>query len=361
MLSRRTITVAALCTLALAACSSPTETQRPAESPTSTATSTPTEDLAGSELTVVTHDSFTLPDEVLAQFEDETGMSVNIVQPGDGGSLVNQLILTKDSPLGDAVFGIDNTFATRALNEGVLEPYQSAALPETSTQFAIDGLTPIDFGDVCLNADTQWFEDNDITIPTTFDDLTDPEYKDLLVVTNPASSSPGLAMLLATIGAKGENGWQDYWRALRDNGVTVAQDWTEAYNSEFTATGEGGEHPLVLSYATSPAFTVNEEGTESSTVALLGTCFRQIEYAGVIEGAQNPEGAKAFVDFLLSPEVQQAIPESMFMYPVDTETELPPVWQKFAPLASRPNEVSAEDIDANRDPWIEQWTNLVLQ
>lgn len=302
-------------------------------------------------LTVVTHGSFELPEELVEQFAVDSGLDVTYVQPGDAGALVNQLILTKDSPLGDVVFGIDNTYASRAWQAGVLSDYSSEALPDSSLQFDADGLTPVDFSDVCINADTAWFESNGLPLPTTLDDLTKPEYKDLLVVTDPTSSTPGLAFLFATIGAKGD-GWLAYWEQLRANGVKVAPGWTEAYYTDFSAADGKGPYPLVLSYASSPAYA-------PTTQALLGTCFRQIEYAGVIQGAQNEAGAREFIDFLLSPEVQAAIPESMYMYPVVSDTELPEEWTANAPLATASIELSSEEIDANREQWLREWSEAM--
>lgn len=306
-------------------------------------------------LTVLTHNSFSLPDELLAQFEEESGYTITYTQPGDAGQLVNQLVLTTDSPLGDVVFGIDNTFASRANDAGVFAPYESD-VAQTDAELAAPNLTPIDLGDVCINADRVWFEENNLDIPQTLDDLTDPAYEDLLVVSSPASSSPGLSFLMATIGEKGED-WLSYWQQLNDNGLLVVSGWTEAYYTEFTAGGEDGNRPLVLSYSTSPAFTV-EDG-ESTTEALLDTCFRQVEYAGVLAGAQNEVGARKFIDFLLSPDVQAAIPEEMFMYPAVSDTPLPEEWEQHAPLADNPIEVSQEDIGLNRDEWLREWTAAV--
>ncbi|MBC7309109.1 MAG: thiamine ABC transporter substrate-binding protein [Actinomycetales bacterium] len=306
-------------------------------------------------LTVLTHSSFALPDELKKKFEEETGYTVTYTAPGDAGALVNQLVLTKDSPLGDVVYGVDNTFASRANDAGVLSPYESeAGSPDES--LAAANLTPINLGDVCINADKEWFAEHDLEIPATLDDLTKPEYRDLLVVSSPASSSPGLSFLIATIGAKGE-GWLDYWRALDDNGLLVVSGWTEAYYTEFSGADGEGPRPLVLSYSTSPAFTVQDGG--STTEALLDTCFRQVEYAGVITGAQNEVGARAFIDFLLSPEVQAAIPENMYMYPVVADTPLPEEWERFAPLSDHPISVSQEEIGANRDQWIKDWTAAI--
>jgi len=332
-------------------------TAAPAPSATSSA---PTE---SKTLTVVTHDSFALSDELKKEFADSNGYTVTYVAPGDGGALVNQLILTKDSPLGDVVYGIDNTFAGRAVAEGVLVPYTPAALPASAAALKPDDsgtLTAIDFGDVCVNADRKWFEARKLALPTTMSDLTKPEYRDLLVVENPASSSPGLAWLTATVGAQGDPGYLDYWASLKTNGVKVVKGWTEAYSTEFSGSSGKGARPLVISYATSPAFEVPKEAKESNTAALLQTCFRQVEYAGVISGAQNEVGARAFIDFMLTAKVQADIPGQMYMYPSDTTVQLPKEWQQHAPLSEQPFNVSVAAIAANRDRWIRDWTATVI-
>ncbi|MFE5291992.1 thiamine ABC transporter substrate binding subunit [Isoptericola sp. NPDC056618] len=319
---------------------------------------------ASSTVTLVTHDSFAVSDDVLAAFEKESGLTVEQVAPGDAGTLVNQLVLTKDAPLGDVVFGVDNTYASRAVDAGVFEEYQPADLAPEVAAYAPDDLagtlTPVDVGDVCMNLDDGWFAKNGVTPPTTLEDLAKPEYADLTVVTNPATSSPGLAFLLATIGAFGTDGWEAYWADLRDNGLKVAESWEDAYYVDFSGAGEGGQRPIALSYATSPAFTVSDDGKTSATSAMLDTCFRQVEYAGVLSGAENPEGAKKLVDFLTSAEFQADVPGQMYMYPADPDVELPADWQQFAPLADEPFEVAPADVAAHRDEWIEQWTATVV-
>ena len=314
-------------------------------------------------LTVVTHDSFAISDDLKKQFADATGYTVTYVAPGDGGALVNQLILTKDSPLGDVVFGIDNTFAGRAVKAGVVEPYTPATVPASSAALKPDDsgtLTAIDFGDVCVNADKSWFAARKLALPSTMSDLTKPEYKNLLVVENPASSSPGLAWLTATVGAQGDPGYLDYWTALKNNGVKAVKGWTEAYSTEFSGSSGKGSRPLVVSYSSSPAFEVPKGSKESNTAALLDTCFRQVEYAGVIAGAQNEVGARKFIDFMLTRQVQADIPGQMYMYPADTGVALPKDWVAHAPLAARPFNVSADTIAAQRETWIRQWTVTVV-
>ncbi|SMF38123.1 thiamine transport system substrate-binding protein [Cellulosimicrobium cellulans J34] len=318
---------------------------------------------SGGTVTLVTHDSFAVSDEVLAAFEEESGLTVEQVAPGDGGALVNQLILTKESPLGDVVFGIDNTFASRAIDEGVLDPYTPAGLSDSAASYAVgDGgeLTAIDLGDVCVNVDHAWFDEAGVPEPVTLEDLTKPEYEDLLVVTNPATSSPGLAFLLATVGAYGEDGFEDYWADLRANGVKVVDGWSDAYYVDFSGSEGAGPRPLVLSYSTSPAFTLTEDGTASTTGALLDTCFRQVEYAGVLANAKNPEGAQRLLDFLVSEPFQADVPGQMYMYPADDSVALPDGWAEFAPLADEPFEVAPEDVSAHRDEWIKAWTATVV-
>jgi thiamine transport system substrate-binding protein len=316
---------------------------------------------AGGTVTIATHDSWAMSKKVLADFKAKTGITVKIQPHGDAGELTNKLVLTKGNPLADGVFGIDNTFASRAVDEGVLAKYDGARPPSASA-FALDGdankyLTPIDYGDVCVNIDDTWFAKQKIAPPSTFADLADPAYKDLLVTPGATSSSPGLAFLVATIGSYGD-GWQDYWRKLVDNGVKIDAGWEDAYTVDFTAGGGNGDRPIVVSYSSSPPFTVPKGGDEPTTSALLDTCFRQVEYAGVLKGADNPKGAQEFIDFMLSHEFQAALPDEMYVYPVDTGVALPSGWQKWAPRSPHPVEVSAADITAHRSEWLRDWRDI---
>lgn len=315
-----------------------------------------------SAVTVATHDSFGVSDELLKDFTAKTGCVATVVKAGDAGALTNKLVLTKSSPIADAVYGIDNAFAGRAVKEGVLAPY-SPTLPTGASAHALPGaaaglLTPVDYGDVCVNVDTTWFAAKGLAAPATLDDLTKTQYRSLFVTPGATTSSPGLAFLLATIGAYGKDGWPDYWRKLVANDTKITAGWTDAYSVDFTA-GEGkGSRPIVLSYASSPPFTIPKGGTAPTTAALLDTCFRQVEYAGVLAGAKNPDGAKAFVDFMLTKPVQESIPESMYMFPVASDAALPADWATWAKVAEKPYAVSPEDIDANREAWLKQWTDL---
>ena len=310
-------------------------------------------------LVLVTHDSFVLSDGILEQFTDETGIAVDVQLNGDAGELVNKLVLTKDSPLGDVVFGIDNTFASRAASNGVLEEYVSGDLTDAESPFLLpegsggEFLTPIDSGDVCVNVDHEWFASAGIAEPQTLDDLIDPAYEGLLVVEAANSSSPGLAFLLATIASYGD-GWPDYWSALVDNDVKVAASWSDAYYVDFSGAAEDGDRPLVVSYASSPPVTE----PPGSTGVLLDTCFRQTEYAGVLAGTEHPAEARQLVDFLFSTTVQNDIPENMYVFPVNASAELPAAWAEYAEVATDPWEIDPAEIDANREQWITQWAAI---
>jgi thiamine transport system substrate-binding protein len=312
---------------------------------------------------LVTHESFVLSEELQKQFEDESGYDLVVKASGDAGALTNKLVLTKDDPTGDAVFGIDNTFGSRAIDEGILASYD-AELPNGAEQYALDGdddneLTPIDTGNVCVNIDDTWFAEHDVAEPKTLADLVLPQYKDLFVTSGATTSSPGLAFLLATIAEYGDN-WQLYWEALMDNGAKLTQGWSDAYEVDFTQGGGGGDRPIVVSYDSSPAFTVDGKGG-TTTSALLNTCFRQVEYAGVLAGAQNPEGAEALVDFMLSRPFQEALPGAMYVFPVDADAPLPPDWAEFAPRPDQAYAVDPAEIAERRDEWLQQWSDITSQ
>jgi thiamine transport system substrate-binding protein len=308
---------------------------------------------------LVTHESFVMSKELQKQFEDESGYDLVVKASGDAGALTNKLVLTKDDPTGDAVFGIDNTFASRALDEGVLQKTDvdraSGAREYDLAGDGADYLVPVDTGSVCVNVDTTYFGD-DRPAPETLEDLTKPEYADLFVTPGATTSSPGLAFLLTTIAAFGDD-WPSYWQRLLDNGAKITEGWSDAYQVDFTQGGGGGDRPIVLSYDSSPAFTLDDSGA-STTKALLGTCFRQVEYAGVLAGADNPQGATALIDFLETTEVQESLPDSMYVFPVDANAKLPSDWAEFAVRPVQPFAVDPAEIAEHRDDWLEQWSDV---
>ena len=318
-------------------------------------------------VTLVTHDSWSMPKKVIAEFESQSGYTLEVVKSGDAGQVTNKLVLTAGEPIGDAVYGIDNTFASRALDAGVIEEREPATLPDSAMEYVLAddqgsrALTPVDWGDVCVNVDLEWFAAKGIDPPTTLDDLAEPAYRDLFVTPGASTSSPGFAFFLATVGRYGEGAWQSYWTRLVDNGVRIVSGWSDAYQVDFTAGGGGGDRPIVLSYSSSPVFTIPKGAERPTTRALLDTCFRQVEYAGVLAGSDNPDGAAALVEFMTSPTFQEALPESMYVYPVDDSVELPPLWAEWADPAPAPYGVPPAAIAANRDDWLREWSDVTAR
>lgn len=348
----------------------PQETPQTVE-PTET-TETPSETAEGAvpesrTLTVMTHDSFAASKSVINTFQSEHNVEVRFLEAGDTGTSLNKAILSKDNPLADVFYGVDNTFLSRALEEGIFESYNSSLMEDIPDRFELDTehrALPVDFGDVCLNYEKAYFEENNLEPPLNLEDLLDPQYKSLLVVENPATSSPGLAFLFATIGYFGEEGYLDYWNGLVENDVKVVNDWETAYRAEFSQAG--GSRPIVVSYASSPPFELlyaEQQLDEPPTVAVTsdGSCFRQIEFVGILKGTQNRELAEKWVDFMLSPTFQEDIPLNMFVFPVNTNAELDEAFINFLSIPDQTASVSPADIAANREKWINVWTEAVLR
>lgn len=317
---------------------------------------------------LMTHDSFDMSAELLAEFEAGTGIRVEVFKAGDGGEILNKAILSKDAPLADVLFGIDNTFLSRALDNDLFLPYDSPILADIADSLKLDPQNralPVDFGDVCLNYDVAWFAGRGLAPPDSLADLADPAYAGLTVVENPATSTPGLGFLLTTIDAFGEDGYLDYWARLVDNDVLVVDGWETAYYSHFTAASEG-DRPIVVSYAGSPAAEVYYAETppdEAPTAAVLtdGTCFRQIEFVGILRGTQKEKEARQLVDFLLDRPFQEDIPLKMFVYPANETAVLPDVFQQYSQTPAAPVQLDPSRITANREAWLQAWTEIVLR
>ncbi len=318
-------------------------------------------------LVLMTHESFAVSDDVLASFTADTGVEVEILRAGDAGAMVNQAILTRDAPLADVLFGVDTTFLSRAVDAGIFDPYESPAASAVPAELRLDpSVTPIDFGDVCVNYDKAALEAAGAPPPATLRDLTDPAYRGLLVVENPATSSPGLAFLLATIAMFPDDAaytWQDFWSDLRANDVAVASGWEEAYYSTFSFSG--GDRPLVVSYASSPpaeiVFAEGEPPAEVSTGVVTDGCFRQVEFAGVLAGAGRRDDARALVDFMMGVEFQEDVPLNMFVFPANPGAIIPDVFLDHTVIPEEAVTVDPAAIEANREQWIETWTQLVLR
>ena len=352
-MSKKTILILFTLIFILAAC-------QPAAAPASPQT-----------LTVITHDSFSVSKELVTQFEEANNAKLVFIQGGDTGSVLNRLILTSvnnDLPEADVFYGLDNTFLSRALEHDLFEPYQAEALAKIPAEFQLDpsnNVLPVDYGDVCINYDKAWFKENNLSLPTSLQDLTKPEYKGLLVVENPATSSPGLAFMFATIAEFGQEDWLAWWKAMKDNQVAVVSDWETAYYTNFSGSSGKGPQPMVVSYASSPAAELiyaQTELSESPTASLVapGMCWRQIEFVGILKNSPHRELAEKFVDFLFSKEFQEDVPMQMFVFPVLPEAVLPADFVTASQIPEVTGSLDPALIAQNRDQWINDWTETVI-
>ncbi|HET6857919.1 MAG TPA: thiamine ABC transporter substrate-binding protein [Streptomyces sp.] len=323
-------------------------------------------------VTLVSHDSFAASESVLKAFTEQTGYKVQVLKSGDAGSALNQEILTKGSPRGDVFFGVDNTLLSRALDNDLFTSYEAKGLDRVPNGLQLDKaehrVTPVDTGDICVNYDKKYFADKKLAPPKTFADLAKPAYKNLLVTENAENSSPGLGFLLGTTAQYGDDGWQDYWKQLKDNGVKVVDSWEQAYNEEFSGSAGGkktkGDRPLVVSYASSPPVEVlyaKPQPKEAPTGVATGTCFRQTEFAGLLSGAKNEAGGKALLDFLVGKQFQEDMPLNMFVNPVAKDAKLPELFTKFGAVIDKPQTVAPDKIADNREQWVKSWSSLVLK
>lgn len=321
------------------------------------------------ELVIMTHDSFDISEDVIREFEEANDATVVILKAGDAGEALVRAILEKGNPSADLLYGVDNTFLGRALDEGIFDPYRPDLLDSVPDRFILDDtyhVIPIDYAYVNLNYDKAFLEDAGMTPPTSLEELTGPAWKGKLVVQNPATSSPGLAFLIATVAYFGEDDdydYLDFWRDLRANDVLVKDGWSDAYYSDFSK--YGGDRPLVVSYATSPAaefFFSEVPLTEPPTGNILidKATFLQIEGIGILKGANSKNLAKKFIDFALGTRFQEDFPDKMFVYPVNRDAATPDFF-RFAEVPAQPAGITAAEISEKREGWIDAWTAMVLR
>jgi thiamine transport system substrate-binding protein len=332
-------------------------------------TASPTFPAGTPVLNVMTHDSFAASDSVILAFEQQNHVKVNFIKSGDAGAALNKAILSKNAPLADVFYGVDNTFLSRALASGIYETYNSPILIQIQSQYRLDPSNqalPVDHSSVCLTYDKAYFAKKNLALPQSFEDLLKPLYKGLLVVENPATSSPGLAFLLASIAHFGADKYLDFWKSLKANGLVVVDGWETAYYTNFSGSSGKGSQPLVVSYNTDPAAEVVYSATpitQSPVGSILSPqmCFQEIEYVGILKGTKNLDLAHKFVDFMLGVTFQEDMPLQMYVEPVNSLAKLPAVFQKYVQEPSQPAKLSLDAISQNRDTWIKAWTTAVLK
>ncbi|MSO31727.1 MAG: thiamine ABC transporter substrate-binding protein [Ilumatobacteraceae bacterium] len=302
---------------------------------------------SGETIKLLAYDAFTPEPEIFTSFTKETGIDVIVSLGGDTGTLVSKALLTAGTPEADVLWGVDNTLISRAIDGKLFDSYEE-----------------VDTAAVCVNYDKDFFVKNGLAIPATLMDLALPIYKDMLVIQNPVTSSPGLAFMLATIAKFGVNDWEQYWKSLRANGVKIVDDWTSAYTIEFSGSSGKGKYPLVVSYGSSPPAEVvysDPPVTEPPTAVMEQTCFGQIEYAGILRGTKKTENAQKLIDFLTGKIFQESMPLTLFVVPVNPDAVLPDVFTQFAVIPQNPLTLDAADISSNRVAWLDTWTNIMLR
>ncbi|MDR1033305.1 MAG: thiamine ABC transporter substrate-binding protein [Bifidobacteriaceae bacterium] len=321
--------------------------------------------IANDQVTLLAYDSFQISDETIAQIKSETGYALNVITAGNAGELASRVILSAGEPEGDLVYGIDSLNTEKITAASALADYNIGALPKLKS--AVDAgfskqLMPVDYGFVCVNADKQYFADSELALPDSLDKLAEPEYAARFVAINPTTSSPGRAFFIKTVDKYGENGWKDYWLKLKAGGVRIASSWSDAYEVDYSVTA-GGAYPLMVSYSTSPADTVDDATNQSKAVAIPETCTAQTEYAGVLKGAKNETGANKVLEFLLQTDFQNSIGSEMYMYPVNADANVPADWEKFAPEPDSEytkTNLSTKTVSDNYDKWLEEWNELQI-
>ena len=317
-------------------------------------------------LRLLTHDSFTPTETIFDDFTQQTGIKVELVRNSDAGTLITKAVLASGNPEGDVLWGVDNTLLSRALDADVFVPYVTVHrddLDVAAVALAPNGeVTPVDSGDVCINYDTAWFTERNITPPLTLQALASSTYRNLLVTPNPVSSSPGLAFLLATI-AEFDDGWQQWWQTLRDNNILVVESWSDAYYGHFTAASDG-ERPLVVSYATSPPAEVlfaDPRPTQAPTAVAALTCFRQYEFAGILRGTKHEPQAQLLIDFLVSRQFQEDLPLTQFVWPINNTASVPREFLDYALRPDNPLTIDPAVIAERRAEWLEQFSDIMLR
>lgn len=289
---------------------------------------------------------------VIPTFESQHGARVKVVSVGDAGQVLNRAVLEKGRPQADVLVGIDNNLLARALEEGVLESYRSPHLDRVPQALRLEpegAVTPFDYGYFAFVVDSQALA----SPPRSLEELTDPRLRGKIIVEDPRTSSPGLGLLLWTVAVYGE-GYLDYWKRLAPNLLTITEGWDTAYGM-FTS----GEAPLVLSYTTSPAYHLEYEGSERYRALVFPEGhYLQVEGMGLVRGAPHGKLARAFLDFVLSPEFQEEIPLTNWMYPVDPQVRTPPSF-RLAPQPGRPLSLPAAEVRRSQERWIDGWLRVV--
>ena len=262
-------------------------------------------------VTVLTYDSFVSDwgpgPAIEAAFEARCGCDLRLVGAGDGAALLARVQLEGARAGADVVLGLDTNLTAAAAGTGLFAPHGVSGGFDLPVAWDDPLFVPFDWG---------WFAFvHDLTrlpeAPRSFAELAASNLR--IVIQDPRSSTPGLGLLMWVEAVAGE-GAGDLWRALSDNIVTVTPGWSEAYGLFLE-----GEADMVLSYTTSPAYhLIAEEDATKAAAAFDEGHYLQVEVAGLLAAAPQPDLGRAFLDFLVSEEAQAILPTTNWMYPART-------------------------------------------
>jgi thiamine transport system substrate-binding protein len=259
-------------------------------------------------LTVLTYDSFTSEwgpgPAVEKAFEETCGCDLKFVGAGDGAALLARVQLEGANSDASVVLGLDTNLTAAATATGLFAPHGQRAANSLPVAFDDPNFLPFDWGWFAFVYDETKLPD----APTSFEELAASDLK--IVIQDPRSSTPGLGLLMWVKAAYGDRA-PEIWAALADNIVTVTPGWSEAYGLFLD-----GEADLALSYTTSPAYHLIAESDDTKAAAAFTEGhYMQVEVAGKLVAAPQPELADAFLAFMGSDAFQTIIPTTNWMYP----------------------------------------------
>lgn len=323
-------------------------------------------------LTIVTYDIIAITDDVLNEFTNQTGVQVEMIRTDDAGGILEHLLLTKDNPQADLALGLDNTYLQTAFQFDLLAEH-GAQIPVLDSKATIpyngNKAVPFDQGYICLNADTQALSENHISFPTTLEELTAPDWKGKTAFPSPVTSSPGRAFMVASIDYFEQQSSNttafDWWADMADNDAIFTTGWTEAYETHYTGgygiwnEGHIGDAWLTVSYCHSPGVEALYGGnsTISAAVDIDFASFSQVEYAAPVNGGGSKNAVNAFIEFLLTDEVNTNMPENNLMYSVLEGKDLPETngYRYHSPVPSQPSTIEMDRIGQEMDDWLKDW------
>lgn len=303
-----------------------------------------TDDQRSKQVIIYAYDSFSGEwgpgPEIARLFKEKTGMEVIFADCEDGGQVLSKAILEKKDPYADVVIGIDNNLWKQAYDEGILDSFVPSNANEVKAELwaklnpleniVTDAdvksskatLTPFDFSPFAFIFNTK----SGIEAPKCLEDLTKDIYEKKIILMDPRTSTPGLGFETWVKTVYGDRA-DDYMKRLEPSILTMTPGWSAGYGM-FT----DGEAPLVISYTTSPAYHIEYgEGDQFQALIFDDGHIMQVEGAGIVKGAKNKKGAQAFIEFLISPEAQNVIPLTQWMFPVNSTIALPKSYD-YAPV-----------------------------